>query len=213
MYRRIEESDDNQLHRPSLAVSDESDDSHVCAASNDAPRQSVHTAAAHEETVETSAYRRIRIIEVRDAGVLGDIAGKLVQFVDAENNTVAELQPLESILRIPAEKFPGYLRFMRESILPLPDRPARANTKGIPAGAKWTKIDRRLVNPQALAERGERFEERREHVIVLRVLTKDEIQAFANRTQDIRGEASSRETRLAPDADITLEERAEYFQL
>lgn len=55
------------------------------------------------------------------------------------------------------------------------------------AASKWTKIDRRVVNPQALGEMGERFEERQEHVIVLRVMTKAEIQKVADRTHEIRG--------------------------
>jgi hypothetical protein len=56
-----------------------------------------------------------------------------------------------------------------------------------PAPAHWTRIDRRLVNPQALEEFQEAFEERLDCVIVLRVLTKEEIQRFADRTSQIRG--------------------------
>ena len=63
----------------------------------------------------------------------------------------------------------------------------QSTKEGIPAGARWTKIDRRLVNPQALEEAQERFEERLDCVIVLRVLTKDEIQKLADRTLEIRG--------------------------
>lgn len=59
-------------------------------------------------------------------------------------------------------------------------------SKEIPPGARWTKINRRVVSPAALHGR-ERFEERPEHVIVLRVLTKEEIQAYVNRTAEIRG--------------------------
>ena len=64
----------------------------------------------------------------------------------------------------------------------------QANVKGIPPGARWTKIDRRLVNVRALEEANERFEERSDFVIVLRVLSKDEIQALADRTREIRGQ-------------------------
>jgi hypothetical protein len=63
-----------------------------------------------------------------------------------------------------------------------------SSAKEIPSNAKWTKIDRKLVNPQALEEKGERFEERLDCVIVLRVLTKEEIAEFAERTREIRGE-------------------------
>ena len=65
-----------------------------------------------------------------------------------------------------------------------------ANKNGIPPTARWTKIDRRLVNPAALEAGNERFEERPEFVIVLRVLTKEEIQAYALKTQEIRGKLS-----------------------
>ena len=63
----------------------------------------------------------------------------------------------------------------------------QATKKGIPPGARWTKIDRRLVNPEALEEAKERFEERADCVIVLRVLTKEDIQKFADKTKIIRG--------------------------
>lgn len=66
----------------------------------------------------------------------------------------------------------------------------QATKKGIPPGARWTKIDRRLVNPETLEEAKERFEERLDCVIVLRVLTKEEIQKFADRTKAIRGKRS-----------------------
>ena len=50
----------------------------------------------------------------------------------------------------------------------------------------WTKIDRRLVSPRALTEAQERFDERPDCVIVLRIVTKEEIQYFAERTREIR---------------------------
>jgi hypothetical protein len=64
--------------------------------------------------------------------------------------------------------------------------PHRLKGKDIPVNARWTKIDRRLVNPQALEESKERFEERHDCVIVLRVLSKEEIQELADLTQRIR---------------------------
>lgn len=59
--------------------------------------------------------------------------------------------------------------------------------KPIPRGALWTKIDRKLVSPQTLEEANERFEERENHVIVLRVLQREEIEVYALRTMEIRG--------------------------
>ncbi|KAJ5371653.1 hypothetical protein N7517_003659 [Penicillium concentricum] len=55
------------------------------------------------------------------------------------------------------------------------------------AGARWTKIDQRLVSPEALKAGNESFEEVSEYVVVLRVLTKEEIQEYAIKTQEIRG--------------------------
>ncbi|PYH62754.1 uncharacterized protein BO96DRAFT_315847 [Aspergillus niger CBS 101883] len=88
----------------------------------------------------------------------------------------------KGILKPPREKFPEEPNPVREGVAPLKD----AHKKGIPPGARWTKIDRRLVNPAALELGRERYEERAEYVIVLRVLTKEEIQAYAVKTQEIR---------------------------
>ncbi|KAF2490359.1 hypothetical protein BU16DRAFT_543692 [Lophium mytilinum] len=88
----------------------------------------------------------------------------------------------KSILRQPTPKFPEDANVIREGAAPAKG----AEPKGVPAGARWTKIDRRLVNPAALDEAKERFEERIDSVVVLRVLTKEEIQALATRTEQIR---------------------------
>ncbi|KAI9676469.1 MAG: hypothetical protein M1817_000626 [Caeruleum heppii] len=94
--------------------------------------------------------------------------------------------PIKGILREPREKFPEDPAPIREGVAPLKEA-LKDGKKGIPPGARWTKIDRKLVNPAALEEAHERFEERLDHVIVLRVLTREEIEAFAARTQEIRG--------------------------
>jgi hypothetical protein len=48
------------------------------------------------------------------------------------------------------------------------------------------------VNPEALEEAKERFEERQDCVIVLRVLTKDDIQKLADRTRVLREKREGR---------------------
>ncbi|KAJ5734419.1 hypothetical protein N7493_003205 [Penicillium malachiteum] len=58
--------------------------------------------------------------------------------------------------------------------------------QGIPSGARWTKINRRLVSPEVLEASRERFEERSDHIIVLRVLSKEEIEEYALRTRELR---------------------------
>ncbi|KAH7081280.1 hypothetical protein BKA63DRAFT_205464 [Paraphoma chrysanthemicola] len=93
------------------------------------------------------------------------------------------LPQVKGILRKPTEKFPEEPEPIREGVAPHKDA---LKGKDIPIGARWTRIDRRLVNPQALEEAKERFEERMDCVIVLRVLTKQEIQKLADRTKKIR---------------------------
>ena len=49
--------------------------------------------------------------------------------------------------------------------------------------AQWTKIDRKLISPEVLEDANEKFETRDDYVIVLRVLTRDEIEHYAMRTK------------------------------
>ena len=95
-----------------------------------------------------------------------------------------EEKPVKSILRAPREKFPEDPSPIREGVAPLKD----AKKDGVPPDARWTKISRRLVNPAALEAGKERFEEREDFVIVLRVLSRDEVQGYAEVTERIRGE-------------------------
>lgn len=109
-----------------------------------------------------------------------DAASKSVQIVSPPKE--APSAP-KGILRKPTEKFPEDPEPVREGVAPHKDA---LKGKDIPVGARWTRIDRRLVNPEALEQAKERFEERMECVIVLRVLTKEEIQKLADRTRKIR---------------------------
>ncbi|OCT51697.1 hypothetical protein CLCR_07890 [Cladophialophora carrionii] len=61
-----------------------------------------------------------------------------------------------------------------------------SSVPGIPPYARWTKISRMLVNPEALEEAHERYEEIGDKIILLRVATRDEIMALAERTKEIR---------------------------
>lgn len=89
------------------------------------------------------------------------------------------------ILRAPREKFPEHLLLNREVVAP-----RKCTRKGvpdeIPPDAKWTRIRRELVNPEAL-EAGKRFKAREGSIIILRVLSWVEIQGYANATNIIRG--------------------------
>ena len=105
-----------------------------------------------------------------------------VRVVSPAREKTPEAKP-KGILRQPREKFPEDPAPVREGVAPLKD----AGKKGIPPNARWTKIDRKLVNPEALEMGNERYEERIDYVIVLRVLTKEEIEQYAKKTQEIRG--------------------------
>ncbi|KAF2651383.1 hypothetical protein K491DRAFT_97807 [Lophiostoma macrostomum CBS 122681] len=69
---------------------------------------------------------------------------------------------------------------------PRPTTPDLSQPFPIPPGARWTKIDRRLVNAQALEEVNERFEQQEAHNVVLRVLKREDIVRLAERTREIR---------------------------
>lgn len=56
----------------------------------------------------------------------------------------------------------------------------------IPADAKWTKIARRLVSPEVLDQDHRRYEARPDFVAVLGVLSRDEIEDYAVRTEVLR---------------------------
>jgi len=93
-----------------------------------------------------------------------------------------EEKPVKSILRTPKEKFPEDPSPIREGVAPLKN----SKKDGIPPDARWTKISRKLVNPEALELCKERFEARDDFVIVLRVLSRDEVQNYAEVTSQIR---------------------------
>jgi hypothetical protein len=93
-------------------------------------------------------------------------------------------KPLKGILKQPKPSFPEEPNPIREGVAPHKED---KKVKEAPPGAKWTKISRKVVNPEALTIGKERFEVRDDFVIVLRVLSKEEIQAYASATQVLRG--------------------------
>lgn len=120
------------------------------------------------------------IVQEPDALTDQDPPNKTVQIVTPPK----EAPPApKGILRKPTEKFPEDPEPIREGVAP---HKSQLKGKDIPPNARWTKIDRRLVNPEALEDAKERFEERLDCVIVLRVLTKEDIQKLADKTRKIR---------------------------
>lgn len=100
-----------------------------------------------------------------------------------------EEKPVKGILRAPREKFPEDPEHIREGVAPLKD----SKKDGVPPDARWTQISRALVNPEALELGKERYEERDDRVIVLRVLSKAEIEQYAIVTEAIRAEREEKE--------------------
>ncbi|KAI0885939.1 uncharacterized protein GGS22DRAFT_187169 [Annulohypoxylon maeteangense] len=95
----------------------------------------------------------------------------------------SEQKPIKGILKAPSAKFPEEENPIREGVAPHKDDKTK---KGVPPGARWTKINRKLINPAALEAGKERFEVRDDFVIVLRVLNKEEIQGYATATAQLR---------------------------
>ena len=94
-----------------------------------------------------------------------------------------EGKPATAILKQPKPQFPEEPEpnLTREGVAPPKDK-----VPEVPAGARWTKISRSMVNPEALTIGEERFEVRDDFIIVLRILTKEEIQAYTAATMTLR---------------------------
>lgn len=93
-------------------------------------------------------------------------------------------KPIKGILKQPTSQFPEEPNPVREGVAPHKDDKTKNN---VPPGARWTKINRKKINPEALTMYKERFEVRDDFVIVLRVLSKEEIQVYAELTAMLRG--------------------------
>ncbi|KFY16219.1 hypothetical protein V492_01493, partial [Pseudogymnoascus sp. VKM F-4246] len=106
---------------------------------------------------------------------------RLVSPPRSSSGKTEDARPVKGILK-PGKKWPEDPAPIREGVAPLKD----AKRDGVPADARWTKISRKLVNPEALERGRERYEAREEFVIVLRVLSKEEVQGYATETQNIR---------------------------
>ncbi|RDA83745.1 hypothetical protein CP532_5002 [Ophiocordyceps camponoti-leonardi (nom. inval.)] len=97
----------------------------------------------------------------------------------------ADERPLKGILKQPSASFPEDTNPIREGVAPHKED---KKLKEAPPGARWTKINSKVVSPEALTVGNERFEVRDDFVIVLRVLSKEDIQMYAAATLVLRGE-------------------------
>ncbi len=93
-------------------------------------------------------------------------------------------EPVKGILHPPGESFPENPSSAREGDAHLKDA-GKGNSS---REARWTKIDRSLVDPEAIGPTATRVEVWPDHVIILRVASKEEIDAYALKTQKIRAE-------------------------
>ncbi|KAF5017856.1 hypothetical protein F66182_10189 [Fusarium sp. NRRL 66182] len=118
-------------------------------------------------------------------------------------------KPLKGILKPPKVSFPEEPNPIREGVAPHKED---KKAKEAPAGAKWTKISRKIVNPEALTIGKERFEVRDDFVIVLRVLSKEEIQAYASATQVLRERRRRDEDGGDTDRDRDDEDRKKHHR-
>ncbi|OBT77648.1 hypothetical protein VF21_03736 [Pseudogymnoascus sp. 05NY08] len=110
-------------------------------------------------------------------------APRLVSPPRSSSGKAEDARPVKGILKPGRQKWPEDPTPIREGVAPLKDA---KRDGGVPADARWTKISRKLVNPEALERGRERYEAREEFVIVLRVLSKEEVQGYATETQSIR---------------------------
>lgn len=97
-----------------------------------------------------------------------------------------ETKPIRGILKTPSSRFPEDPNPIREGVAPHKNDD---KLKDVPPGARWTRISRKIVNPDALEAGKERYEVRDDFVIVLRVLSREEIEVYAKATAVLRGES------------------------
>lgn len=98
----------------------------------------------------------------------------------------SEAKPIRGILKTPSSRFPEDPHPIREGVAPHKNDD---KLKDVPSGARWTRISRKIVNPDALEAGKERYEVRDDFVIVLRVLSREEIEVYAKATAVLRGES------------------------
>jgi hypothetical protein len=148
-----------------------------------------------DTTVSSGSERQVALTREQDRA-RDESRGRELALVEADQKQVrvvspprdkSDQRPIRGILKQPTSQFPEDNHPIREGVAPHKDDKTK---KDVPAGARWTKINRRMVNPEALTIGKERFELRDDYVIVLRVLSKEEIQAYATATAQLRGKSS-----------------------
>ncbi|OBT75924.1 hypothetical protein VF21_05770 [Pseudogymnoascus sp. 05NY08] len=185
-------------------------ESRTLTADNVDAKGGLSKAGEHEQTPESPKNSQdtdnIQALGLEDGSKVGHRTSELSKLIASQRDSadttrytpidgpiIIDERPIKGILKPGRNKFPEDPSPTREGFAPLRDelndgiyvRPSRAEGAP-PPDARWTKINRLLVNPQALDDGGERYEARDDFVIVLRVLSKEEIQVYADATAKIR---------------------------
>lgn len=165
-----------------LKAREESDKENERAASKDpSPDRRSQPSPPREDDLEDPRSSREEL-RGRDAATSA-VDDKQVRVVSPPRDK-DDRKPIKGILKQPKPQFPEEPNPVREGVAPHKDDKTKGN---VPPGARWTKISRKLVNPEALTIGKERFEVRDDFVIVLRVLNKEEIEAYTAATAQLRG--------------------------
>ncbi|KAI4269145.1 MAG: hypothetical protein L6R38_007575 [Xanthoria sp. 2 TBL-2021] len=144
-----------------------------------------------DTSVERGSRKRVRVLDQPSDD------NALVLRRSSPFSPTQEVQPSKPALRSPTERFPEDPDFVRPGV-------AAPGEKRIPEGARWTKISREIIDPKVLERGRERYVEEVEYVIVLRVLSRLEIQQYAAQTHELR--ARQKWPALYEDEDL----RSEY---
>lgn len=166
-----------------LAAKDNQEKAKDKAAAKEPTFEKEKETASDRQSVDSREESRGRDLTPSSSSSSSSKEEKQVRVVSPPRDK-SEHKPIKGILKPPKVKFPEEENPIREGVAPHKDDKSK---KGVPPGARWTKINRKLINPAALEIGKERFEVRDDFVIVLRVLSKDEIQAYATATAQIRG--------------------------
>ncbi|KID75378.1 uncharacterized protein G6M90_00g059950 [Metarhizium brunneum] len=164
---------EKEVERPALAEKPEKPRARSPSPSKEQAAAGSSREPSQEKSSEESRGREL---------VVPEAEGKQVRVVSPPKDK-SEGKPLKGILKQPKASFPEEANPVREGVAPHKED---KKLKDAPPGARWTKINRKIVNPEALTIGKERFEVRDDFVIVLRVLSKEEIQAYAAATQVLR---------------------------
>lgn len=165
-----------------LRAQEEADTDNEKVASKNSPERRASPPAAREGEAEEPA--RSSKEDLRGRGATPPTAKEAQARVVSPPRDKDDKKPIKGILKQPRPQFPEEPNPVREGVAPHKDDKSKGN---VPPGARWTKISRKLVNPEALTVGKERFEVRDDFVIVLRVLNKEEIEAYTAATAQLRG--------------------------